>query len=251
MKMKILLTGNKGYIGKHLHSTLGVRYDLDTIDEGTNYNAWLSEFTKRTIMPYPKVIVHCGGNPDSSYTHPDIFQWNYDATRRIADFAVGVNAHLIFFSSSCAIRPDCHYGWSKRTAEDYIRSRLNGKYTNLRIFNVYGREAGRKTKSVPQQIADRTLDKLYTPFTRDYIHIQDVKDAILHVIKSEIFGTYEVGAGIPVQPRDIANLVGWKPNTIVKPPPELPAYKVAVLSNMLPSFKCQKDIFSEIPLMIC
>ena len=247
--MRILLTGHKGYVGGHLHTAFERRYDLDAFDEGTKYARWMQKFMKRGVIPHPEIIIHCGANPDSTYTKPDIFQWNYDATRRIADYAANHNIHLIFFSSSCAIRPECHYGWSKRVSEDYIRSRLKGRYTILRIFNIYGEENGRTAKSVPKLLADRELEQLYVPLTRDYIHVHDVVQAVSHVMNNDIYGTYEVGTGVPTQVRDLANLVGWRPETTIEPPDGIPEYKVAALANMLPGFECEKNIFAELPMM--
>lgn len=247
--MRILLTGHKGYVGRHLYTALDRRYELDAFNEGKNYAKWMQKFMKQTMSPHAEVVIHCGANPDSTYTAPDIFLWNYDATRRIADYAADHNAHLIFFSSSCAIRPECHYGWSKRASEDYIRARLNGRYTNLRIFNIYGREQHRELKSVPQRLADRKLKQLYVPLTRDYIHVHDVVRAVVYVMNKEVYGTYEVGTGTPTHVRDLGNLVGWKPETVRKPPDGVPVYKVATPANMLPGFVCQKHILSELPLM--
>ena len=247
--MKILLTGHKGYVGRHLYAELKNSDNVAGFDQGKNWAKWLQKFMKRISPPHSEVIIHCGGNPDSTYTDPDIYQWNYEATRRIADFAANCNAHLIFFSSSCAIRPDSHYGWSKRAAEDFIRSRMNGRYTLLRIFNIYGKEEHRNpiNFSVPQKLVDHTLKELYVPLTRDYIHVDDVVSAVRYVIEESIFGTYEVGTGIPTQVRDLGNLIGWKPETVCRAPESIPEYKIAAQANFLPGFRCKHNIMEELP----
>ena len=247
--MKLLLTGHKGYVGKHLHTALKTRYDVATFSEGEDWVKWMQGLMRQFSPPHPEVIIHCGANPDSTYTDPDIFQWNYDATRRIADYAANCNARLIFFSSSCAIRPSDLYGWSKRTAEDYIRARLNGKYTNLRIFNIYGKENGRETSSVPRQIANKMLPELYVPCTRDYIHVDDVVRAVILSLNSEVYGTYEVGTGVPTQVRDLCNLMGWQPEKECAPPKGVSEYRVAAQANMLPGFECKHNILAELPKM--
>ena len=242
--MKILLTGYKGYVGRHLHAELKSSYDVAGFDQGKNWAKWLQEFMIQISPPYPEVIIHCGGNPDSTYTDPDIYQWNYEATRRISNFADNCNAHLIFFSSSCAIRPDSHYGWSKRAAEDFIRSQMNRHYTVLRIFNIYGKEEHRNpiNLSVPEKLVNHTLKELYFPLTRDYIHVDDVVRAVLYVIEDSIFGTYEVGTGIPTQVMELGNLIGWKPETVCRAPKGIPKYKVAAQANFLPGFRCKHNI---------
>lgn len=135
--MNILLTGHKGYLGWHLHNAIRKAHDVKAFDEGTDFYRWMQKFMSMISPPHSETIIHCGAIPDSTYTDPDIFQWTYEATRRISDYAASKRSHLIFISSSCAIRPQMPYDWSKVCAEDYIKAVVKD-YTILRVFNIYG-----------------------------------------------------------------------------------------------------------------
>lgn len=247
--MRILLTGHKGYLGQHLHNVIRasrhVSDDVKILDEGEKFHKWIEKFMSIISPPHPETIIHCGAIADSTYTDPDIFQWNYEATHRIADYAASKNIHLVFISSSCAIRPHMPYDWSKLCAENYIKAIVKN-YTILRIFNIYGDEDNREAPSVPYQLAKRTLQKMYTPFTRDYIHVADVVQAILQVTHKKVYGLYEVGTGIGTQVYELADAVGWRPKIVTEAPSWMPRYKAANASMMLPGFKCHRDLFKEI-----
>ena len=245
--MKVLLTGNKGYIGSHLQNSFAGDFDTDTLDESENFHTWVEKFHKK-IDAKPNIIVHCGAIPDLNYQSPDIFLWNYEATRHIADTVANTDTHLIFFSTTAAMEPCTWYGWSKRAAEEHIRSRVP-QHTILRVFNVYGREEGRETKSVPYQLKNKTLDCLFDPFIRDYIHVDDVVRSVHHSIENKIFGTHQVGTGKGTAVKDLADFIGWSPKkvTTVKEVlgSEFPEKQVATPADILPGFQATIDIFNH------
>ncbi|MCY3722957.1 NAD(P)-dependent oxidoreductase [Candidatus Poribacteria bacterium] len=245
----IFLTGNSGYIGGHLHQAYP---SANTLDESQCFQRWETLFAEvRDSIEQATTIIHCGAIADSLYQDPNIFKWNYEATKQLADMARQKNAFLIFISSCTAIAPESYYGWSKRVAEDYIRVN-NEKYCILRLYNVYGDEDNRppENHSVPEKLMRRTLRYVFCPFRRDYIHVADVVRAVRYVENSNIIGTYDVGTGKAVEVKELAELTdgGFYTETTAAavlgenhPPLELQARP----DYMLPGFKTVRDVYSQ------
>jgi ADP-L-glycero-D-manno-heptose 6-epimerase len=117
----------------------------------------------------------------------------------------------------CPINP---YGYSK-----YIMDQIANKYSKdnpsltlvgLRFFNVYGpREYYKgKTSSMVIQLGHQILDgrsprlfKGSDKIFRDFIHIDDVIQAIIKSCNPKKNGTYNVGTGIPRSFQDIADIL--------------------------------------------
>ncbi len=245
----VFLTGNRGYIGGHLSRAYP---PAKTLDEDKCFQRWETLFAKtRDSIEQATMIIHCGAIADAFYQNPDIFKWNYEATKQIADVARQENTFLIFISSCAAIAPNSLYGWSKRVAEDYIQAN-NKKYCILRLYNVYGAEDHRPPEkhSVPEKLMRRTLRYVFYPFRRDYIHVEDVVRAVRYVEELNITGTYDVGTGQAVEVKELAKLTdgGFYTETTAAavlgenhPPLKLQARP----KYMLPGFKPVRDVFSE------
>ena len=140
--------------------------------------------------------------------HPNLFHWNYSTTEQIVSELTN-NQLLIYFSSSYAKGPTTWYGWSKRTSENFIR----GWYRNaciLRPYNIYGGKENPDRESVPRLLVDGRLKWVFNRVARDYLHIQDMCDAVLQVLDKAILGLYEVGTGKAVLVSELAEIVGGK-----------------------------------------
>ena len=93
----VFLTGNKGYIGGHLHQAYP---SAKTLDESRCFQRWEKLFSEiHNSKQQPTTIIHCGAIANSLYQDPDIFKWNYEATKQIANMAHKENAFFIFISS--------------------------------------------------------------------------------------------------------------------------------------------------------
>lgn len=245
----VFITGNKGYIGGHIHKAYPIAI---TLDESESFERWESLFADlHDSLKDATLMIHCGAIADAFYQNPDIFKWNYDATKQIADVARQEDIFLIFISSCTAISPSSLYGWSKRVAEDYIQAN-NNKYCILRLYNVYGKENNRppENHSVPEKLLRQTLRYVFNPFQRDYIHVEDVIRAIQYVEDSHITGIYDLGTGKAVEVRELAALTsgGFYTETTAAailgedhPPLALQARQ----EYMLPGFKTVNNIYSK------
>lgn len=256
----VLLTGHKGYIGGHLHNTFK---EALTLDESEHWQRWKDELADiKSVTEDISAIIHCGAIADSFYDKPDIFVWNYDATCELAYVAAERRIPIVFISSCAAINPHTFYGYSKLVAEMGIRQicavnnfldhETTPRYSILRLYNVYGDENHDRSErySVPEKLSRRTLEYVFYPFRRDYVHVRDVVRAVQHVLENEVWGVYDVGTGKSVEVKHIAEAIG-DPNTYEEttvseilgenhPPIELKARSWA----MIPNFQTTHDVFN-------
>jgi UDP-glucose 4-epimerase len=186
--MTILITGSAGYIGTQLTQRLS-SYNIETIDLVNGQDL-------RTTMlggTY-EFIIHLAGksgvkesiNDPSSY-----WQNNVEAFKRLLA-VFGKSTRIIYASSSSAAEPDLNpYGASK-----FCMERAASRFPNsigMRFHTVYN-EAPRKGMLI-QKILDDEL-KWINNHSRDFIHMEDLLDAIELVINSKLTGTLDIGSGV-------------------------------------------------------
>lgn len=208
---RILITGDKGYIGRHLMASYeglsGVL--VRGLDKRDMLEDPLTCLYRVLDNFEPEVVIHCGAIRDSSYGEPDIHYWNTYFTNRLAYQCAGAKVHLVFLSSCLAEHPLTHYGWSKRLSEEYLEALSYGDYCVLRLFNVWGHErlVDPRCWSVPTQILQKRLKYLFD-IERDYVHVLDVVRAIR--IAVDTCGRYDVGTGYVQTPHSLAASVGYR-----------------------------------------
>ena len=204
---KVLITGSEGFIGSRLVKELegkGVTFILPTTAE--EVDRYIKECNIR-----PDTIIHCGAISDSGYDNPDIFEYNTESTRRLAEYARDQYANLIFLSSQAAYNPVNYYGYSKLYAEHYI-ARMVRNYCILRLPNVFGDEnADKDSPSIVAKIMNKNLPFLLNECWRRFIHVDDVVGLILKLITANEFewGTFNVDAP-EVSIEDLVLKVGYE-----------------------------------------
>lgn len=119
---------------------------------------------------------------------------------------------------SCC-KPKGFYSITKKCAEDLIISfcqTFNIKYRILRLCNVYGKEdikASKQKNALQYLISEIKNNKeiqLYNngDFVRDYMHVNDVCNAInLCITKSETNQIINIASGIPYKFKDLIDFV--------------------------------------------
>ena len=214
--MNILITGHRGYIGRHVHAsfngTPGVKvYGMERV---LSHDMFETMETKMNAFDIDTVI-HCGGIRDSNWDHPEIFFFNTQCTNRLAQLCHYHEAKLVFLSSSLAKDPDSFYGFSKRLSEDYINN-FSVDACILRLCNVWGLEQNvfHALWSVPTKILTHTLYHVFD-IERDYIHVTDVVNAIHLAIAHK--GTYDVGTGETQSPMELCNYVDYTGAKVANP----------------------------------
>ncbi len=203
--MHIMLTGHRGYIGSHLLKRLRknnsiVGFDLqdgqDLFDCNLNENFDL--------------IIHLAGQSGvrESINDPAIY-WrnNVEVSKRI--FARYPDTRIMFASSSSAYEPDLNpYAASKYLVEENAERYIDT--LAMRFHTVYD-DKPRKGMFI-QKLIDGELEYV-TNHYRDFIHIEDLCDAIELLIQSRYSGTVDIGTGKPFRVRDFAPDVPIRLNT--------------------------------------
>lgn len=137
---KIGITGQDGFVGKHLYNTLGLNPDLyERIEFSIEY--FQNEELMNDFVSKCDVIVHLA----AMNRHPDpevIYNTNIELVNKLIKSLDNVNskAHVLFSSSSQEER-DNLYGKSKKEGRELLinwTEKSGGKFTGLIIPNVFG-----------------------------------------------------------------------------------------------------------------
>ena len=199
--MNILLTGSDGFIGSALYKRLikqghtifgidikrGPQFDLLT------FNQW----------PEVDLVIHLAGKSGvrESLKDPAGYWYNnVEASRRL--FERYPNTRILYASSSSAYEPDLNpYAASK-----YVLEELAERYPNtlgMRFHTVYSDSCPRENMFL-SKLKNGTLEYT-TRHHRDFIHLEDVLDAIEILIRStHVYGVVDIGTGHPIRIQDLA-----------------------------------------------
>jgi len=195
--MHIMLTGHKGFIGSELLKRLTKSHSVVGFD--------LVDGQDLSTVPLKEkfdCIIHLAGSSGvrESFTNPDRYwQNNLEVFKRILSI-YGNNTRLLYASSSSAAEPELNpYAASK-----FLMEIAASKYNNtlgMRFHTVY---SARPRKGMFLQ---KFIDKELTYTTnhyRDFIHLEDLCDAIMMLIDSSLTDIVDIGTGNSVLISDLA-----------------------------------------------
>ena len=224
--MKILITGNGGLVGHAAYKRFRAEHQVLCLEKNGSFADWIYDLKYKTSWAFNyDVVLHLGAISANQYPGADIFLWNSVATKLLAEHVRNPNGtipYFIFFSSTIvkATEKDLsnrtNYGWSKWMAENYLREvyrdRGSADYCILCPTVIWGEGERWKYagKSIPYQLATHTLEYLLKDYSRDYIHVDDVIDAIEHCIENRVVGKYELSSGKTISNKEIAEYTDWK-----------------------------------------
>lgn len=210
-KMNILLTGSDGFIGSALyqrliksgHTVFGIDVKRDPIFDLLTFDKWPENID---------LVIHLAGKSGvrESLKDPAAY-WmnNVEASRRVFDRYA--NTRIMYASSSSAYEPDLNpYAASK-----YVLEELAGRYTNtlgMRFHTVYSDSCPRENMFF-NRLRNDTLEYV-TKHYRDFIHLEDILDAVEILIKNpHVQGYIDIGTGNPVKIQDLAPNLPVRLNT--------------------------------------
>ncbi len=218
---KILVTGSEGFIGKSLCKRLNQFkdcYSVFTLDRTVGGNQHIQvdissgDLGNQINAINPDVIVHLAGNvsvPFSIKNPLDDFNVNARGTLAVLLGSEHTDCrNFVFVTSGGAIydttarlplteespvKPISPYGLSKYTAEGYVRvlseARKSG-WSSLALSNAYGSVKIQKQGVIYKFWDDISNGINPTIFgaevSRDFIHIQDVVNALIEVIEKPV-----------------------------------------------------------------
>jgi len=238
--MRIFVTGGAGFIGIDLCKKLTLLHKVTVYDNFSNSNKENFPTMKNTTliigdildnsklldsMKNHDIVIHLAAKTDviDSIHNPDnTFQTNVQGTQNVLDSCKSNDISKIIITSSAAVyqnsdisvdelsttKPLSPYGQSKLDMENItVQSEIN--YIILRLFNVYGNG---QTSGVIANFRKNILEN--TPLTifgdgkaiRDFIHIDDVVDAIILSMKSTS-GIYNIASGYGTSISNLSKLL--------------------------------------------
>ena len=212
--MKIMLTGHRGYIGSHLLERLTLQNSVVGFDLKDGWDRDKLNNTQDLINCELNeefdLIIHLAGQSgvrESINDPASYWRNNVEVTKRL--FARYPNTRILYASSSSAYEPDLNpYAASKHIVEE-AASRYP-KTLGMRFHTVYD-YAPRKGMFL-QKLLDGELEYV-TDHYRDFIHVEDLCDAIGLLIRSNYSGTVDIGTGHPFRIRDFAEDLPIRLNT--------------------------------------
>jgi len=209
MTEKILITGDKGFIGGHLRNWLV---------ESDCYGEWQNERLEIDGMDFPNdigffqptkkydCVIHLAAFAAlrESFEDPDRF-WENNVTKSqpIFDYCRRNNVRLLYASSAGA-----HGWWQNPYAITKKVNELQAppNSVGMRFFNVW-HETDSRRDMLYRMLQENTA-KYITRHKRDYIHVHDVVSAIITLMGSNFRGHLDVGYGEAIPVMDIAKAMG-------------------------------------------
>jgi len=209
-KMKILLTGNKGYIGSRLEQSLSMLgHTIVGLDIKHN------EIEDLLFCQFPEdefdLVIHLAGRSGvrESIKDPTAY-WmnNVEASRRL--FERYADTRVLYASSSSAYEPDLNpYAASK-----YVMEELAERYPDtlgMRFHTVYS-DTPRKGMFFDKMLTGKL--EYITSHYRDFIHMNDLIEAIkILMINTHVNGVIDIGSGVPIKVQDLAPELPVRLNT--------------------------------------
>ena len=214
--MKVLVTGASGYIGSHVckllkdHGHYVEGWDIEYYGEHNDVIPYVDRYLRNCVHDTkwhqlflkPDAIVHLGGRsvvPVSMKEPTEYYKINTMGSLNICQLFKKYNPHIIFASTSSAFAMASPYARSKVAAEDIIKEWAN-KYTIFRFFNVSGtngihrqlgpashlirRAAMAACGKIPHiDIFGDDYDTRDGTCIRDYVHVEDLSQAIVNAVE--------------------------------------------------------------------
>lgn len=229
MMKKVLITGNSGYIGSHLSKMLADSYEVYGLDINLPQTDCLKDWYNIDIRKLFTIdqefdaVIHLAAlvNVGESEQQPiSYYITNLNGTMNVINKIKTKN--FIFASTGAAAGCESAYGISKRAAEDVVREYCtihNPKdYTIFRFYNVIGSDGFAPTnpdglmynlmKSKEKgefTIFGNDYDTRDGTCIRDYVHVNEICDALRSAIEKPSNQIECLGHGVGYTVAEIVN----------------------------------------------
>lgn len=220
----IIITGDRGLIGSELKARLlaqGKRvHSLDWADRG---KTWTADEPIEWIF-------HMGAISETiANDWQELVRKNIEDTQNWIKFAQDNNCGITYASSASLygpwsnspewgpVQPMHMYGVSKLAVDNWCATQnFTVPVQGVRFFNVYGRNEGHKVQPSPirRYIVQGIQERRLTVYqhegklgSRDFISIDDCINAMLRLKDAQVSGVYNVGTGVQLTFKDIAESI--------------------------------------------
>lgn len=247
---RALVTGHLGFVGKYFVKRL-TQDGWDIVGVDTKEGKDCRDFFKESDESFD-IVIHLAaivggresieGRPlavaDNLSIDSEFFQWCLKTKpKKVVYFSSSAAYPIMYQSDDLHIKlrewdmsiyspkkPDATYGWSKLTGE-YLASFVDNVYI-FRPFSGYGSDQD-LSYPFPAYIK-RAMDKA-DPFevwgkgtqTRDFIHIEDIINAVFVAVENDVKGPINLGWGRATSFIQLAEMVtyyaGYKAEIITRP----------------------------------
>jgi nucleoside-diphosphate-sugar epimerase len=244
--MKILVTGGTGFIGRHLvNKLLLLGHEVVVLADETKGNPPEgSEYIKGDIRDGYNVkkafegcecVFHLAAITDVRDSNDEaVYATNFLGSKNVFEVAKAKNAKIIFTSTAAVYgngnipnremdecKPISQYGKSKLRAEWYLQNLVQDSFI-VRLFNVYGTGGHSFINVLAEKMPKYDDISIFGNGlqTRDYVHVDDVLDALLLGFNNS--GLYNVGTGVECSTSRLVEvaqeITKYKPNLKFTPP---------------------------------
>jgi UDP-2-acetamido-2,6-beta-L-arabino-hexul-4-ose reductase len=189
--MKIGITGQNGFIGSHLTTTLSLDNNIELI----NFERYFfeEENVLQSFVSTCEIIVHLAA-VNRHENQQVIYDTNINLVAKLINACEKTNSHPhIIFSSSTQELKDNLYGKSKINGRKLLEKwalNSNGKTTSIIIPNVFGPFGKPNYNSFIAtfcyQLTHNEVPKIQLDSTVHLIYVNDLVSVIIGVIKDEI-----------------------------------------------------------------
>jgi UDP-glucose 4-epimerase len=227
---KVLITGCSGYIGSHLVKMLSNDYEVHGLDINVPQADGLQEFYQvdiRKLFELPTefdAVVHLAALVKVGESEQNPIQYyitNLNGTMNVINKVRTKN--FIFASTGTAQDCESVYGISKRAAEDVIREYYTQHkptpYTTFRFYNVIGSDGFEPTNpdGLMYNLMQAKEKGEFTIFgndygtrdgtcVRDYVHVNEICDALRSAIEKPSNQIECLGHGIGYTVAEMINM---------------------------------------------
>jgi len=236
----VVITGSKGFIGKHLVKELKSKTNDIKIIEIDLENGY--DITKKEQLQDIKhfdILIHLAAKsyvPDAFINPSDFYYVNIIGTLNVLELCRKYNARMIYTSSYVYGAPDYlpidekhplkafnPYAQSKLMGEDlchaYFRD-FDISSIIMRPFNIYGEGQGDHflIQSIINQAKSGMISLKDSRPKRDYIYIDDVVDAYIKAINYKNSGVeiFNLGSGRSTSIKELTDIISFHFNSSFK-----------------------------------
>ncbi len=238
----IYITGCTGFIGRSLVQRLeqlgiksvGISRSECSLTLHSNHKCFqrdlLSKDSHMDLFYVPgSVLIHLSwmATPGLFWNSPENDLWSIKSKALFDAFFASKGSKVINIGSSAEylssmnypviesqkIGGQTPYGRSKSQVSQYLEDNYAGRFTNLRVFNLYGllENSGRFIPDCIDSLFRGIPFKILHPKqVRDFLFIEDLLDTILMCIDHEPLGHLNVGTGIGTTLERVADLISQK-----------------------------------------
>ena len=238
--MKILVTGNEGFIGQRLMSELYRHDNFHVIGmDVKNGNDILYADLPNDIDYVFHLAAQAGAIPSMEDPVHDARQ-NILCTIRIAKKYAHTATRIIYTTSGGAISPESPYGLSKKTGEEYLKMLAPDNTVICRLSSIYGDK--------PRGVVDTFIRGASCNImgdgssTRDFVHVDDIARGLVKAMKWDP-GEYSMGSGIPTTVEEVARATGKEIEYLPSRKGEI---HTAVLPNTTPDWKPERKVLDYV-----